>query len=190
MNPRLSYATDLNQAQWQILQPLIPAPLPGGRPAKYPQREIVNALLNVLRTGCSWPLLPHDFPPWKSVYGYFAKWRQNGTLKATHRLLFVLTRLLSGWHAKRSAAIMDSQSVMTTEKGRLAATTGKKVTERKRYLLVDTQGLLIQVGVHPADVQDRGAVADPPCFGTDMDSSRRAARWYFQLQSAAWAARR
>ena len=120
--PRMLYQTDLNQAQWQILQPLVPVPLPGGRPAKYPRREIINALLYVLRTGCAWRLLPHDFPPWKSVYGYFAKWRKDGTLESIHRRLFVMARLLSGRHAKPSAGSMDSQSTKTTEKGGLEDT--------------------------------------------------------------------
>src|SRR3569832_687543 len=123
MNPRLLYATDLEDAQWELLEPLIPAPKPGGRPANYSRREIVNALLYLARTGCSWRLLPHDFPPWKSVYGYFAQWKKDGTLEAMHYRLLVLARLLEGRHAQPSAAILDSQSVMTTEKGGLEVTT-------------------------------------------------------------------
>ena len=123
MNPRMLYATDLSEAQWRLLKPLIPPPKPGGRPAKYFWCEIVNALLYVLRTGCPWRLLPHDFPPWKSVYGYFSKWREDGTLEAIHYRLFVCLRLVSGRHAHPSAAIVDSQSVKTTEKGGLEVTT-------------------------------------------------------------------
>jgi transposase len=119
----MMYATDLSEAQWQLLKPLIPAPKPGGRPAKYCRREIVNALLYVLRTGCPWRLLPHDFPPWKSVYGYFAKWRQDGTLEAIHYRLFVTLRLALGRHAHPSAGVIDSQSTKTTEKGGPEATT-------------------------------------------------------------------
>lgn len=119
---RAKYGTDLTDAQWRLLEPLVPAPKEGGRPAKYSRQDLLQAMLYALRAGCPWRLLPHDFPPWKSVYGYFRAWRLDGTLERIHHRLLMSVRLLSGRHAQPSAAILDSQSVKTTEKGGLGAT--------------------------------------------------------------------
>lgn len=119
--PRQTYRTDLSEAEWTILESLIPAPLSGGRPIKWSRREIVNAILYVLRTGCQWHLLPHDFPPYKTVYDYYRHWRQQRIWEGINTTLREKLRIQLGRDAQPTAAIIDSQSVKTTEKGGRAA---------------------------------------------------------------------
>ena len=123
MTERLSYDTDLTDVEWKILEPLVPPVKWGGRPADHARREIVNALLYVCRTGCQWRLLPHDLPYWKTVYTYFRLWRLDGTWLRIHDALREQVRRAAGHHPQASAAILDSQSVKTTEKGGRGATT-------------------------------------------------------------------
>jgi transposase len=123
MNKRPSYPTDLNDDEWAVLEPLVPAVKTGGRPADHTRREIVNAILYVLRSGCQWRNLPHDFPRWGTVYTYYRKWRLDGTWPLIHDTLRQQVRQAEGRHPQASAAILDSQSVKTTEKGGRAATT-------------------------------------------------------------------
>jgi putative transposase len=111
------YETDLTDAEWAKLEPLIPAPKPGGRPAKYERREIVNAILYLLRTGCSWRLLPKDLPPWRIVYWYFSIWRDAGLFERINDILRREVRVQAGRNPEPSGGVVDTQSVKTTEKG-------------------------------------------------------------------------
>jgi transposase len=126
MSTRKPYPSDLTHAEWAQVSRFIPAPKPGGRPAKHERREIVNALLYLNRTGCQWRALPHDFPPWGTVQWYFRIWKADGTFD---RLLAELRgdlRAAEGRNRQPSAGILDTQSVKTTEKGGSAATTAAR----------------------------------------------------------------
>lgn len=120
---RPAYSSDLTNAQWRRIEPLIPCPRGQGRPRKASYRELVNAVLYLLRTGCAWRLLPHDFPHWKTVYTYFRLWRIAGVWNKIHERLREEVRQAAGREKSPSAAILDSQSVKTTEKGGSAAAT-------------------------------------------------------------------
>ena len=114
---RKRYASDLTDEEWALLEPLVPAPLPGGRPVRYSRREIINAILYVLRTGCAWRMLPHDLPAWDSAFGYFTRWRRQGIWEQIHQQLYTQLRRSLDRHPQASAGVIDSQSVKTTEKG-------------------------------------------------------------------------
>ncbi len=120
---RKGYSTDLTDAQWALIESLIPAAQAGGRPRSVDLREVVNAVLYLLRTGCSWRLLPNDVPAWGTVHYYYRRWRLDGTWERIHDALRERVRLTAGRAATPSAAILGSQSVKTTEKGGLAAST-------------------------------------------------------------------
>lgn len=119
-----SYASDLNDAQWALIERHIPPARPGGRPRRVDTRAVVNAIFYLLRTGCQWRLLPKDFPPWGTVWWYFRRWRREGIWVRMHRALYPLARAKAGRRPGPSVVIMDGQSVKTTEKGAFAASMG------------------------------------------------------------------
>jgi len=123
---RLTYTTDLTNEEWQILEPLLPPEKTGGRPRKYPLREVINGIQYVLRTGCAWRLMPHDLPHWQTAYQTFRAWRQDGTWLRLHDQLRAEVRTRMGRHAQPSAAIIEAQTVKTTETGGATATTARR----------------------------------------------------------------
>lgn len=157
---RRTYDSDMSDRQWQLITDLIPAirsnDTIGGRPAKYERREIVNAILYVARTGCQWRLLPHDLPDWQAAYRYFVQWDDAGCFKEINNRLRTTVRLAAGRDAEPSAGIIDSQSVkIVANIGHAGFDGAKKVNGRKRHIVTDTLGLLLEVVVHEASLSDR-----------------------------------
>jgi len=152
------YPTSLTDAQWQILQRLLPKPAPRGRKPKN-RRLVLDAIFYICRGGCAWRLLPKDFGPWSTIYDVYRRWHKSGLWQQIHDALRDLVRKASGKRTQPSAAALDSQSVKAAEGGPTGFDAGKLIQGRKRHLLVDTLGLLLAVCVTPASTQDRdGAV--------------------------------
>ena len=150
------YPTDLSDAQWNVLEPLVPKVKPGGRPLTYPRREILNAILYFKQAGCAWRLLPHDLPPRGIVSHYFRQWTRDGTWQHIHNRLRDQVRQQYDKQNAPTAAILDSQTVKLGEQGGPSGyDAGKKIKGRKRHVLVDSLGLLWGVLVTAASVQDR-----------------------------------
>ncbi len=153
---RQAYPTDMDETQWLLLQPLIPAEKSGGRHRSVDMREVLNAIFYLLRGGCAWRLLPHDFPNWQTVYGYFRQWRKDQVWEQLNTALREAVREQEGRAAEPSAGSIDSQSLKTTAvAGDRGYDGAKKLTGRKRHILVDTIGLLLMVVVTKASVAER-----------------------------------
>ncbi|MEU0629273.1 IS5 family transposase [Streptomyces sp. NPDC005989] len=165
MPTRRPYPSDLSDARWELIEPVLAAwrferrgrALDFGRPPEHDLRDIMDAILYVDRTGVQWRYLPHDFPPWNTVYGYFAKWQQEGVFAQLNGLLRQLLRQKEGRGAEPSACVIDAQSVKTSTSvpaSGQGVDAGKKIVGRKRSIVVDTIGLLLAVLVTAASVQD------------------------------------
>jgi len=150
------YQTDVTDEEWRVIEPHLPAAKGTGRPRAWPMREIINGIFYVMRAGCPWRLLPSDLPPWNTIYRWFATFRDESRFEKINHALVMLDRERVGRQASLTGAIIDSQSVKTTEAGGPRGyDAGKKINGRKRHALVDTDGRGLVLEPHPASIQDR-----------------------------------
>ena len=154
---RRPYPSDLTDGEWALLRPLLESPERRGRPPKWPARRVADAVFYLLRSGCAWRMLPREYPPWQTVYYHFWKWRRDGRLRRAHDRLREAVRVAEGRGRDPSGAVIDSQAVKGTgvggpERGYDGA---KRLSGRKRHLLVDTGGLVLSARVYAASLHDR-----------------------------------
>ncbi|MFI6079352.1 IS5 family transposase [Actinoplanes sp. NPDC051343] len=152
------YPSDPSDAQWDLVKDLLPEPSAAGRPEKHPRREIVNAILYLVRSGCPWRYLPADLPPWQTVYWYFTRWEEAGVTEKLLAALRIKALIAQGREPEPSVGVLDSQSVKgadTVGRDSRGYDAGKKINGRKRFIVTDTAGLLITVAVLAASWQDR-----------------------------------